>query len=251
MEVPEKAMLLVAGVDTQDNRLEVVVMGYGRDEEAWLVYYSPIFGDPDQPEVWKQLDQILTQTYPHPSGAQLHIESMGVDTGGHKTQAVYNYCRTRAPVVFALQGASTPGRPIIGNPSKQDIDYLGRKMKNGVSLYNIGTDVAKGLIYNRLKLAEPGPGYYHFPIGLPEEFYKQLTAEKLVTGYDNQGFKKMRWVKTRERNDVLDCYVYAYAAAVKAGVSRMDWDKIETMLKGSQTVPQQQKGRRIISRGIS
>ena len=253
MDVPEKAMMLVAGVDTQDNRLEIVVVGYGRGEESWLVYYSPIFGDPDQPEVWKQLDQILTRTYPHPSGAQLHIESMGVDTGGHKTQAVYNYCRSRAPVVFALQGASTPGRPVIGNPSKQDIDYLGKKMKNGVSLYNIGTDVAKGLIYNRLKLTDPGPGYMHYPSGLPEEFYRQLTAEKLVTGYDQQGFKKLKWVKTRTRNDVLDCHVYAYAAAVKAGLSRQNWDHRESVFNtaASGGAPQQQqRGRRIISRGV-
>jgi phage terminase large subunit GpA-like protein len=51
----------------------------------------------------------------------------------------------------------------------------------------------------------------HFSIGLDEEFFAQLTAEKLVTKF-RKGFSVMEWVKTRERNEALDCFAYAYAA---------------------------------------
>ena len=233
LTVPMGGMLLCAGVDTQDNRLEVLIKAYGKGAENWTIYQSALWGDPDRPEVWKQLDTLLRRSYRHESGVELHISSMGIDTGGHKTQSVYNFCRYRAPQVFALKGASTPNKPILGAASKQDVDYSGQKIKNGVELYPIGVDIAKGIIYNRLKFTEPGPGYAHFPIGMEDEFYLQLTAEKLVTSYDKSGFKIKKWVKTRERNDVLDCDVYCFAAAIKAGMDRIDFDKLKLRPKQS------------------
>jgi phage terminase large subunit GpA-like protein len=253
LTVPYGGMLLSAGVDTQDNRLEVLIEAYGRGEESWIIYQSALYGDPDLPGVWSQLDELLFRTYTHESGAEMHIESMGIDTGGHKTQPVYNYCRTRSPVVFALQGASVAGKPVIGSPTKQDVDFRGNKIKKGVTLWTIGTDVAKGTIYNRLKLVEPGFGYVHFPIGLSDEFYRQLTAEKIVKSYNKQGFPVLKWIKTRERNDVLDCKVYSYAAALKAGLARRDWGKAEQAfqsVRNNQPVPKQLSGRRVRSRGL-
>lgn len=259
LTIPYGGMMLTAGVDTQDNRLEVVIEAWGRGEENWKIYHGTLYGDPDQPEVWKQLDELLTRTYPHESGVELHIESMGVDTGGHKTQAVYNYCRSRAPVVFALKGSSTMGKPVLSRPSKQDISWRGQTIKGGVSLYSIGTDISKGVIYNRLKNAVPGPGYVHFPIGLDDEFYRQLTAEKNVKSYNRDGFEVRRWVKTRERNDVLDCCVYSYAAAVRAGLAARNWDLIAAEMQKSKSTDQnvvmqppmmRKKQRRVISRGI-
>tara|TARA_B100000614_G_scaffold258650_1_gene281413 strand:+ start:1189 stop:3036 length:1848 start_codon:yes stop_codon:yes gene_type:complete len=241
LTVPAGGLLLCAGVDTQDNRLEVVIKAFGAGEENWTIYHGVLWGDPDQEGPWKQLDELLVRPYQHESGADLHIVSMGVDTGGHRTQAVYNYCRNRGPIVFALKGASTPGKPILNRPTKQDLDYMGHQIKGGVELWPVGTDTAKGTIYNRLKLKDVGPGYYHFPIGLDDEFYEQLTAEKLVKKYV-KGFPRYEWVKTRERNEVLDCDVYCYAAALKAGLSRIDWADLQATVYGSaqQAEPQQQ-----------
>ena len=233
LTIPMAGLLLVASVDTQDDRLEFLLMAFGRGEESWVIYQTTLTGDPDAPEVWKKLDELLMRTYTHESGAEMHILSMGVDTGGHKTQAVYNYCRSRSPIVFALKGATAQGKPVISTASRQDVNFRGEKVKNGVSLWSIGTDVAKGTIYNRLKLIEAGHGFVHFPIGLPDEFYKQLTAEKLITKYNKQGFPVQEWMKTRERNDVLDCFVYCYASALKAGLAHRDWDAIERDFKKS------------------
>lgn len=253
LTVPWRGQLVVAGVDTQDNRLEVVVMAYGKGEESWVIYRTTIYGNPDQPEVWRQLDEILGMQFQHESGAGLHIESMAVDTGGHKTQAVYQYCRSRGPVAFAIKGQSQPGKPVYGRPTAQDVDYLGKTIKNGVQLYPVGSDVAKGVIYNRLRLTDHGPGYIHFPIGLDDDFYLQLTAEKNVKRYDLKGREVREWVKVRERNDVLDCFVYAYAAALKAGVQHRNWeernDKLQGVANGSPVNSTQPK-RRVLNRGI-
>lgn len=230
MTVPQGGLLLVAGVDVQDNRLEVLIQAFGRNEESWVIYQCTIYGDPDLQDVWKQLDELLNMPYKHQSGGELYIMSAGIDTGGHKTQSVYAYCRSRSPRVFAVKGSSTMGKPILNRPTPQDIDFKGVKIPNGVELWSIGTDTAKGTIYNRLKLTEHGGGFYHFPIGLDEEFYKQLTAEKIVKRYV-KGFPTYEWVKMRDRNDVLDTAVYCLAAAIKAGVNRINWDKISEGLE--------------------
>ena len=232
LEVPVGGYLLCAGVDTHDNRLDVTVKAYGPGEESWLVYWGSIWGDPEVLKTWEQLDDILYRPYPHASGATLHIVSMAIDTGGHRAQAVYNYARARTPRVIAVKGASTRGKPIINRPKPVDVDVRGKVIKGGVDLWSIGTDTAKGTIYNRLKLVKPGPGYCHFHIGLEDEYYLQLTAEKLVKRYV-KGFQMYEWVNTRAANHALDCEVYCLAAAYRAGMQTINWPSIAARLVSS------------------
>ena len=226
LTVPKGGMFLTMGTDTQDNRLVTVIRAWGKYEESWLVYYGELWGDPDQPEVWAQHDQLLNRSFPHVDGSSLHIISAGIDTGGHKTQAVYNYCRIRTPRVIATKGASHAGRPVIGRPTLQDITWKGEKIKNGVQLWPLGVDTAKGIIYSRLKQRKPGPGCYHWPFGIDDDYYLQLTAEKQITRY-HKGFPKSEWVKVRERNDYLDAEIIAYCAAIRAGMALMNWEQAE------------------------
>lgn len=229
LTVPQGGLILTVGVDAQDNRLAVTVKAWGRDEESWLVYWGELYGDPSQPGgVWTQLDELLTRAYEHESGVDLHITSAAVDSG-HHTQHVYNYCRTRTPRVVAVKGMGQMGRPVVSRPSAQDVHYKGTVIKGGVQLWPCGVDTAKRQIYHRLKLKEPGPGYMHFPIGLDDEYYQQLTAEKLVTRY-KQGVPYTEFVQTRDRNEGIDCEVYAYAAAIRAGMGRFDWARLERAL---------------------
>lgn len=230
LEVPAGGYLLCAGVDTHPNRLDVVVKAFGPGEESWALYWGSIWGDPDVPQTWIQLDDILYRPYKHASGADMHILSMSVDTGGHNTQAVYNYCRLRAPKVIAVKGSNTRGKPIVSKPTKQDVDVGGKVIKGGVELWNVGTDLAKGTIYNRLKLPEAGPGYCHFPIGLEDEYYRQLTAEKLVKRYV-KGFQAYEWVNTRAANHALDCEVYCLHSAYRLGMQTMNWASMARALQ--------------------
>ena len=54
-------------------------------------------------------------------------------------------------------------------------------------------------------------GYVHLPKGIDSEWLKQFCAEQLVTVRNRQGFSKLEWQKMRERNEALDCRVYARA----------------------------------------
>ena len=230
MTVPEGGMFLTSGVDVQDNRLSVTIDAWGPGEETWLIYWGEIYGNPGQPQVWAQLDLLLRTPFRHDLGVDLYVDSMAVDSGGHHTQEVYNYCRNRPIKTMSVKGSNTRNSPIIRPPSKQDVIWNGETVKDGVLLWNLGTDTAKSTIYSRLRLTDPGPGYMHFPIGLEDEFYLQLTAEKRLTQRDKNNFPKYEWVKIRQRNEVLDCKVYSYAAALRAGMARANWQALKQAL---------------------
>ncbi len=206
-------LCLVAGVDVQDNRLEITVIGYGRDEESWVVAHNAIFGDPAQAEVWKQLDEVLLRPYRHENGGELKVMAAAIDSGGHFTHEVYQYARERkARGVIAIKGQSQRGKVAIGKPTKVDVNFRGQTLKNGLDLYPIGADTIKSVLYGRFKLNEQGPGFVHFNGALSPEYFKQLVSEKKIIKYV-RGFPTYEWVlKPGTRNEALDCMVYGYAA---------------------------------------
>jgi len=240
LTVPQGGAILTAGVDVQDNRLAVVIRAWGFGEESWLIYWTEIYGDPAQPTVWNELDSLLNRSFKHFSGQDLHVVSAAVDSGGHHAQAVYGFARQKSPRVFAIKGASQTNRPIIGHPSAVDITWKGQKIPNGVQLWPVGSDTAKATIYSRLKITAPGPGFYHFPIGIDDQYFVQLSAEKLVTKYV-KGFPRLEWVMTGPRNEALDCEVYAYAAAIRAGIHHVDFDRLERVLTNTPAETSQQR----------
>lgn len=225
LTLPSGVRVLTAGTDVQHNRLAVSIYGWGVKEECWLIYHIEIHGDPLQDDVWQQHDELIYRSFKGSGGVDLRVSSVGVDSSdGATTQAVRNYCRTRAPIVFALKGASTAGKPVLGLPTKQDITWNGQKIKDGVDMWPIGTDTAKSTLYGRLNILEAGPGYIHFYIGAEDEYFMQLTSEKIVTRFV-KGYPVREWHAMRKRNEALDCWVYAYAAALRAGVAYMDMEK--------------------------
>lgn len=204
--VPGGALLLTAGVDVQRDRIEVEVVGWGEGEESWNVDYLVLPGDPSRPQVWRDLDDCLGATYRHETGTELHITSVVIDSGD-QTTAVYAYVKPRqSRRIFAGKGVSGPGRPV----AKVSRKISGKKTRD-VDLYQIGVDDAKGIIYARLQIEIPGPGYCHFPVDRDEEYFSQLTAEKLTVKF-YKGFPRKEWVKSRPRNEALDCRVLAFAA---------------------------------------
>lgn len=231
--VPMGALFLSAGVDVQGNRLEVKVKGWGRGEESWLVDFQVIHGDTETSAPWEALDEYLQRKFPHACGAELRIQACGVDTG-YRAQTVYEFTRRRKHRhIFALKGQSDSGKAVLGRPRAQDVNHRGQVIKDGVELWPIGTDTAKSRIYARLRIDTPGPGCLHFPLGLPDEYYQQLTAERLVTKY-HHGYVKRVWEKDAgARNEALDLEVYAYAAALYAGLTRVNWDKVEAALRAT------------------
>ena len=209
--VPAGVCCLTMGVDVQDDRLELQVIGWGPGEEAWPVEVRTLPGDPQRPEPWRALDEVLGQPWPHASGARLMILATAIDSGGHRTNYVYSYVATRQHLrVYATIGRDGENRPAVSAPAGK---RTGRDPRP-VPLYTIGVDGVKGLLYSRLRVTAPGAGYVHLPAdrhGFDEEYVAQLTAEKLVTRY-KYGVPSRHWVQTRPRNEALDTAVLALAA---------------------------------------
>jgi phage terminase large subunit GpA-like protein len=207
--VPVGVGVLTASVDVQGDRLELKVKGYGAGMESWLIAFEQIWGDPSRADVWAMLEQWRERAWQHVSGAVMHIAAMAVDTGGHHAQQVYAYARDK-PSVWPIKGSSEAGRPVWGRPSKPS-KYPGAR------LGHIGTDTAKDLIFARMRIREPGPGYTHIPRWADDEYLAQLTSERVVTRYV-KGRPVRKYEKpSHVRNEALDLEVYALAALFSRG----------------------------------
>lgn len=232
--VPAGALVLTAGVDTQGDRLEVRVIGWGMDGKEWTIDYHVIHGNPAEERIWDALDQYLTAEFSNAYGRTLRIEATAIDTGGHHTHAVYAYVRrSKARRAIAVKGASTTGRVILGKPSHQDVNWRGQTIKKGVALYTVGTDTAKHWIYARLNGdadKDPGARQVHFSTELEPQFFDQQVSETFNP-------RKNRWeLKKGKRNEVLDTHVYAIAASHHPELylhkwRQKDWQKRQQMVE--------------------
>ncbi len=233
--VPAGGLLLTAGADVQRDRIEVQVVAWGRGKESWLVDYVVLDGDTSRPEVWRSLTQLQQTTYPHAGGSRLPILRLAIDSG-YETQAVYAWARTQAPGRVLVVKGQESGAVAVGQPTAVDVSHAGTKVKRGVKVWPVATALLKSELYGWLRLERPTdesgephpPGYCHVPM-LNEEFFRQLTAEHLVSR-EVKGYSKTEWVKIRERNEALDTRIYARAAASICGIDRFNesnWGRFE------------------------
>lgn len=207
-QIPKGAVLLTCGVDVQQDRLELEIVGWGEREESWSVDYKVIYGSPKDAETWQKLDDCLFELYEHQNGLKLPIAATCIDTGGGDTQSVYDYGKNKfSKNIFLIKGVGGEGVPVVGRVSTSKIG----KYKKKIKLFPIGVDQAKDVIYSRLKIPDFGPGFCHYPTRYDQHYFDMLTAEKRITKFV-KGFAKREWQKIRPRNEALDCRVYAYAA---------------------------------------
>ena len=243
---PDGVVLLTCGVDVQDNRLAVSVWGWGEGETGWMIWHQELMGDPTQTEVWGQLDQVLVTEWATAGGKSLKVSQVAVDSGGHCTHEVYRYVRDRVRQnVVAIKGSSRRNSPAVGKGTKVDVSYQGRVLKRGVTLYQLGTDTIKTTLFGRLRHNEAGGvGTLHFGMAADEDYFKQLTSERQALRY-HRGFPIREWVKKAgDRNEALDCVVYAYAAMLLFS-RRMNratmWQQLAEQLEHGKKTPLRSK----------
>jgi phage terminase large subunit GpA-like protein len=199
-------LAVLCGVDVQGDRIEAKTIGIGLNYQIWILEYKYIYGKLTDPTIWAHLDQFLLKTYSHPRG-KMRILGTAIDTG-YKPDEVCEFVRTRyipgQRYVFGIKGSSLHHQPIVSAPSKN----------KGILLFSIGTDTTKDKIDDLLKVAEPGPGYVHFPLTLPKEYFQQLCVEKKKKEWNPKLRKHMNvWRNpNKARNESHDNFVYAIAA---------------------------------------
>jgi phage terminase large subunit GpA-like protein len=209
-QVPAGVKLVTAGIDSQDDRLEALVCGWGFGEECWILERVSLPGDPARDDVWAQLDELLGMDWPHVEGGTLRIQCALIDAGGHRTQAIYSHVIPRQlRRLYASFGRSGGEKGLLVSPPKpvRPANGTGNVLRRIVD-----SDQAKALLYARLRVATPGAEYIHFPTSVDETFFHELTSERLVTKRNKYGVPTKTWEQTRERNESLDALVLALAA---------------------------------------
>jgi phage terminase large subunit GpA-like protein len=194
--------LITFGVDTQDDRFEIQFDGWGAGEERWSLGYYRLFGDPSRTEIWDRLADLLRNTTF--AGHNANVGCM--DHGGHFSDEVNKFSIKMGRLfLIPVKGASVYGKPVANFPTKPN--------KNKVYLTEVGTDTGKELMNQRLKIPQPGPGFWHFPLNdqFDGEYFKQLTAESRVPKYI-KGQKVYVWDAKGRRNEPWDCSNYSLAA---------------------------------------
>lgn len=202
---------ITAGIDTQDNRLAVQIVGWGRGMSCWVLDYIELMGDPADDAVWIALIDLLNRPIEHVNGHQLPILAAAIDAGGHRTEAVKDFVRRRLirrPMV--IFGAVNNNAPVLSKPKAQDVNWRGNYNKRGVHIQHVGTVAIKNVLFGRLATdgdKDIASRMVHFSEDLPGEYFSGITSET----YDP---RSNRFVKKRgARNEPLDTWVYAYAAA--------------------------------------
>jgi phage terminase large subunit GpA-like protein len=261
--VPSGALVLTAGVDVQDDRIECDVWGWTEGFTSWLIDHVVIDGSPRERAPWEALARLLARDWLRPgeacprfrpakpdgmagrggpaSGA-MRIAKICVDTGGRDTASVYGHLRhLRDPRIAPTKGVEGWNRaqPVQG-PTLVDALVNGQKLRRGLKLWTVSVSTWKADLYRRLWLgrgdadADAGTfpaGWVHLPSGIEVEWVKQLVAEQLRTSKDRRGFARQEWVKLRERNEALDCAVLARAALWLLGADRYGdryWQRLRT-----------------------
>lgn len=222
--LPEKVLFLTAGVDVQKDRLVSSVIAWGAGYTSWVMDYRIFLGNPAEEAVWQRLDRYLRQPWQHELNITLNITRVFIDSG-YLTDRVYEFVSSRLQQqCFAIKGSSLNAQPIVTVPKKI-------KGRPGVRLYQIGVDSAKSLIHSRLKLKRGELGYIHFSDKLPEEYYEELCSE-----YPIEKNGRIQWQKKKkgDRNEALDCFVYALAAAIAL---KPDFRKLEENLNAKPEQP--------------
>ena len=208
--LPEWTVAVTCGVDCQDDRLELSWWAWGSDERSLCFRHRILHGDPSSPALWTALDAALAEPIPHARQLpDLLPSAVAIDSGGHFTSNVYAFCKTRSKRrVWAIRGKAGSGVPLWPNDKK-----LIYRAKGGCKVHSIGVDQAKRLIYSRLKISQAdAPAYISFDASLPDQYFDQLTVERLVTRY-SRGKMIQEWITPpHARNEALDCGVYAMAA---------------------------------------
>ena len=227
-EIPNGVIIVTAGVDVQKNRVYYAVRGWGAASESWLIEHGELYGDTDQPDVWRQLSLILEGGF-----GDFNITKMLIDTG-YRADAVYEFCRRHPGRAIPIKGHDRQEKPL--KSATIDITVRGKIIKNGLQLWHVDTDYFKSWVHGRLNWDPTQPGAWHLPEDATDDYCRQLVNESVIISPNG----KRTW-KEHGANHYLDCEMLNSAASYMLQVHR---------LRPKGDTDQTATGRRVISKGI-
>lgn len=206
--LPDDVVCATAGVDVQDDRLEITLVGWCEQQRARIAAHHILYGSPGAAEVWSALDALLLESLQTDAGRRVKVIGACVDSGGHHAARVMQFAAERqGRCVWATKGAAG-ARPVW--PPKVTKSTTHR----GARVWVIGVDTVKDWLRGSLAVRDDSlPHHVSFAATLEDEWFAQLLAEKRTVKYSASGAATRQWVKRPgDRNEALDCVVLAFAA---------------------------------------
>jgi phage terminase large subunit GpA-like protein len=253
--LPNGVLLLTCGLDVQKNRLEYRVWGWGRDGECWLIEHDIIPFGPDDPNAWNAVDQLLSEdkSWVSASGELMKLDRLCVDSSAF-TEEVYSWGRQYKfdERVMLVKGDARQS-VVVGSRQVQEFTKTGVKAKYGVAVTIIGTNKAKDYLIRKMRLDPPianegyPPGYIHLNDWVTEDEVQQMVSERKIKKVNKKGYVDIEWrKKPGDRNEALDCFVYAHAGAVAMGLWNAPaffWEDREELYKRRKPRPEPEQRR--------
>lgn len=232
--IPKWVQFVTCGIDTQDNRFELIVIGSDKSRKhICFIERKIITGDLRQSQVWTDLLNHLNDfRCTTRDGRLLPIQISCIDSGGHFTQDVYAFC-LRSPRLRPIKGLGScdSSKDLIYKVS----DVPVKAYANGsgrIQLTIVNVNYAKDIIREQMLKIQSNFKESDWVISSNLDaqfdviFFDQMNAEFRETY--QQG--RYRWVcKPGVRNEALDCTVYALTAV---DIARLMTGNAATQLPG-------------------
>jgi len=235
----KEIVFITAGVDIQQDRIELSIIGWSEGKRTQLIDYRVLYGRTESEEVWKELEKVVSETWIREDDYLLPLKLMAVDSG-YNTTKVYDFVK-RFPInkVIAVKGREKIDSYFLA-PKQIEYSKAGKKIGK-IKVFLVGVDLIKSELYGFLKkqidkeTGEVPIGYCHLLPFNNTNYYRGLTAEEFTKVINKKGFAQYVWVKKYERNEPLDTWVYARAAAAVIGMDRWSADrwKHELLISGT------------------
>jgi phage terminase large subunit GpA-like protein len=245
--VPAGAYRMTLGIDVQQDRVEWLLVGWGRKRSRFVIDVGVIDGTNaapgeascsghiSEPDVRAALDRLVEREWLDVHGNRRRIDLTAIDANAWTDDVLAWAGRHPVSRVIAVRGVGSETAPVFWQV-KHEKNRKGKPRKFGLRFFNFNASLLKARLYLYLAKSDPDQtGFVHFAVGLGDEFYQQLTAEQRVGHTGKNGFTVYRWEKKPgARNEALDMMNQAETAANRLGVQYMgdeDWDALAARIE--------------------
>jgi len=214
--VPDRALLLTAGVDVQKDRMYYTIRAWGEGMTSQNIRHGVA-------ETWTQIEDVMNISYQSRDGDEFFVNLCAIDSG-YNADDTYDFCAKNVEWAVAVKGSSTP------LPAKYRLTKIDREERGlfGISLYMVDGAYFKDFIAGRLNRKPDEPGGWFVYEGCDQDYAEQITAEQKVKERRNGRDIEVWKPKTAHAdNHYLDCEVYAAFAADCLGIRYMRYGDSE------------------------
>jgi phage terminase large subunit GpA-like protein len=222
--IPEEIVLLTAGADVQDDRVEICVVGWPLAGAPCVLAHVIIDGNTLEDQTWRDVDAFLMTRWRHPFGWEIKIDGTAIDSGGHegRTQKVYDFCGARLHRrIYAIRGVGG-ARPIWARA---------QRIKSGKTarLFILAHDQVKTAVLELLSAepfdveGNPNPHALRVSDELPANWFDQVTGEvRRVRYVRNRPVIEFTPKRRGQQVEALDALCYAWGVRQSPAVKAID-----------------------------